>query len=92
MSTQVRRRRAFRPGGERNGKFTILVPNSLLEIDGFAATRARLRLHVRPARSIRPGPRFALTSCLKLHGRLVFTHLRAFLGCLGIVNCLTVLE
>jgi hypothetical protein len=30
------RRRAFRLGGERDGNFTTLVPNSLLEIGGFA--------------------------------------------------------
>ena len=31
-----RRRRAFRLGGERDGNFTVPVPNSLLEIGGFA--------------------------------------------------------
>src|SRR5262249_21344588 len=30
------RRRAFRLGGERDGNFTVPVPNSLLEIGGFA--------------------------------------------------------
>src|SRR5215467_10462116 len=43
------RRRAVRLGGERDGNFTVPVPNSLLEIGGFARDiywgRSRMRFH-----------------------------------------------
>ena len=54
------RRRNFRLKGSGNWKFTMLVPNSLLEIGGLirdstgaaVCNHAPRRLHVRPVRSI----------------------------------------